>query len=70
MSFLVKSPKKHSETSILVKIHQKADFGCPGPLKTPKKRIGLIGVRAPGPPEPDFHPEVLKMEEITYFCIK
>ena len=67
MPFLVKSPKKHPETYILVKIHQKADFGCPGPLKTPKKCLGLIGIGAPGPPKPDLHPEVLKMEEIHQF---
>ena len=70
MSFLVKSPKKHPETSISVKMHQKADFGCPGPLKTPKKCLGLIGVCAPGPPKPDFHPEVLKCRKITNFCMK
>ncbi len=70
MPFLVKSPKMHPGTTILVKILQKPDFGCPGPLKTPKKRIGLIGVRAPGPPEPDFHPEVLKMEEDYIFLQK
>ena len=61
MPFLVKSPKKHPETIILVKIHQKADFGCPGPLKTPKKRLGLIAICAPGPPKPDFHIQRLEM---------
>ena len=61
MSLLVKSPKKRSETTILVKIHQKADFGCPGPLKTPKKRIGFIAICAPGPPKPDSHLQMLKV---------
>ena len=64
MPFLVKSPKKHPETTILVKIHQKADFGCPGPLKTPKKSIGLIYVFAPGPEEPDFHQKGVEWVEI------
>ncbi len=70
MPFVVKSPKKHPETYILVKINQKADFGCPGPLKTHKKRIGLIGVCAPGPPGPDFHHEVLKIGEMQQFLHK
>ena len=51
----------HPETTILVKILEKPDFGCPGPLKTPKKRLGFIAICAPGPPKPDSHLQMLKI---------